>query len=240
MALETAAQEDIQTTIQQEYKILAEYKMVESEKVGGVYVIPSFGNSLLWYGVIFVRQGLYEEGVFRFNISLPDTFPEDKTVPTVIFQNEMFHPLICPFTGTLDLSYAFPQWRFGEDHVWQILKYIQAIFIDPSECLRSSTTAKWQNNEAAELLTQNRAEYISKVKHCINANKEHLYDEPPTDDPHYITFEQYNEEIHGPIKQRIREGKEPTMANGTTSTTSSASKGLSWVKDGEYTPLSID
>ncbi|XP_075167117.1 ubiquitin E2 variant domain-containing protein pendolino [Haematobia irritans] len=236
MSQDKGIKEDIQTTIQQEYKILAEYKMVESEwsGVGGIYVIPSFENSLLWYGVIFVRQGLYEEGIFRFNISLPDTFPEDKLVPTVIFQNEMYHPLICPFTGTLDLSHAFTQWRFGEDHIWHILKYIQAIFIDPSECLRSSSSTKWQNNDAAQLLAQNRQEYISKVKECITINKEHLYDEPPTDDPHYITFEQYSEDVHGPIKQRIREGKEPAITNGTTS------KGLSWVKEGEYTPLSIE
>lgn len=75
--------------------------MIASEKIGGVYVIPSFGNSLckleneeyvewllmfcctvsVWYGVIFVRQGFYEDGVLRFNVSLPDKFPEDSTVP---------------------------------------------------------------------------------------------------------------------------------------------------------------
>ncbi|XP_073845645.1 ubiquitin E2 variant domain-containing protein pendolino isoform X1 [Musca autumnalis] len=236
--------EDVQATIQQEYKILAEYKMVASEKVGGIYVIPSFANSLLWYGVIFVRQGIYEEGIFRFNISLPDKFPDDKTVPTVIFQNEMYHPLICPFTGTLDLSQAFPLWRCGEDHIWQLLKYLQAIFIDPVECLRTptSSTTKWPNSEAAELLMQNRAGFIAKVKECIDSNKEHLYDEPPTDDPHYIAFEQFNEEVHGPVKERIREGKEPILTNTTTSVAASSSgaKGLSWVKEGEYAPLSAE
>ena len=36
---------------------------------------------LVWFGVIFVRQGFYKEAVFRFNILLPDKFPDDKTVP---------------------------------------------------------------------------------------------------------------------------------------------------------------
>ncbi|KAI8122510.1 hypothetical protein FF38_04328 [Lucilia cuprina] len=231
------ADEKILTSIQQEYKILAEYKMVESEKIGGMYVIPSFGNSLLWYGVIFVRHGFYDQGVFRFNILLPDKFPEDKTVPTVIFQNEIFHPLICPFTGTLDLSHAFPHWRCGEDHVWQLLKYIQAIFNDPVDCIRlnSSTTIKWQNNEAVELLNQNRAGYIARAKECVASSKEHVYDAPPTDDPHYISFEEFNDEIHGAIKERIREGKEPA-----TNTNNTQAKGLSWVKEGEYTPLSME
>lgn len=166
---------------------------------------------------------------------------------TVIFQNETFHPLICPFTGTLDLSYAFPQWRCGEDHLWQLLKYIQAIFNDPLECIRppssssssaSTSATKWPNMEAAELLTQNRASYIAKAKECVNTNMEHIFDEPPTDDPHYISFEKYNEEIHDPVKQRIKEGKEPAATTPTTS--AAGSKGLSWVKEGEYTPLSME
>ncbi|XP_064542521.1 protein crossbronx isoform X2 [Drosophila montana] len=70
------------STIQQEYKILAEYKMIESEKVSGIYVIPSYANSLQWFGVFFGRQGFYENSVFRFSILLPDGFPDDKTVPS--------------------------------------------------------------------------------------------------------------------------------------------------------------
>lgn len=67
--------------------------MLLSENMQGVYVIPSRENSLcmhervfiilflygyflVWFGVIFVRSGLYEDGVFRFNIMLPENFPE--------------------------------------------------------------------------------------------------------------------------------------------------------------------
>ena len=156
---------------------------------------------------------------------------------TVIFQSEIFHPLVCPFTGTLDLTFAFHQWRCGEDHIWQLLKYIQAIFLDPAECVRVSTQTpiKWQNKEAVELLTQNRAGFIARAQENVTLSKEHVYDEPPTDDPHYIAFEEYNEEVHGPVKERIREGKEPTAGTPTIQ-----SKGLSWVKEGEYTPLSME
>lgn len=31
---------------------------------------------LVWFGVIYVRSGLYEDGIFRFNIELPENFPE--------------------------------------------------------------------------------------------------------------------------------------------------------------------
>lgn len=36
---------------------------------------------IVWFGVIFVRQGFYVDAVFRFTILLPDKFPDDKTLP---------------------------------------------------------------------------------------------------------------------------------------------------------------
>lgn len=31
---------------------------------------------LVWFGVIFIRSGIYEDGIFRFNIFLPEDFPD--------------------------------------------------------------------------------------------------------------------------------------------------------------------
>lgn len=116
--------------------------------------------------------------------------------------------------------------------------------MDPAECLKhnlgadgAAAVAAWKNNEAAELLTQNRALFITKAKENVAKSSERLYDEPPTQDPHYITFEEYKEEIHAAIKQRIREGKEPRLQPTSSSL---QAKGLSWVKDGEdFAPLSM-
>lgn len=44
-------------------------------------ILNKLSMFLVWFGVIFVRQGFYKEAVFRFNILLPDKFPDDKTVP---------------------------------------------------------------------------------------------------------------------------------------------------------------
>jgi len=29
----------------------------------------------VWNGVIFIRQGLYQEAVFRFNLNIPESYP---------------------------------------------------------------------------------------------------------------------------------------------------------------------
>lgn len=62
-------------------RILAEYKMILSEAIPGIYTIPSNESSLIWNAVIFVRKGCYMNGVFRFNISLSENFPNDNKTP---------------------------------------------------------------------------------------------------------------------------------------------------------------
>lgn len=52
--------------------------MLQSENLSGLYTIPSFASSLEWFGVLFVRdEGIYKDGVFRFRILIPPTFPDD-------------------------------------------------------------------------------------------------------------------------------------------------------------------
>lgn len=228
----TKSEEQIFFKIKQEYKTLAEYKMVAAEKISGVYVIPSFGNSLSWFGVIFIRTGYYAEAVFRFNILLPDNFPDDTALPAIIFQNEVFHPLVCPFTGTLDITADFPIWKVGEDHIWQVLKFIQFVFQDPSEALKCSPSVL--NKEAADLLVQNRAEYIAQTKKCVDKSKSCVYDAATSDDPHYIIFEKFNNETHSPVIEKIKSN------NYECDSSPSSSMGLSWVKENEFKALSIE
>ena len=48
-----------------EYSLMAEYNLLLKQKLPGIYCIPSANSSLLWFGVLFIRQGPYQEGVFR-------------------------------------------------------------------------------------------------------------------------------------------------------------------------------
>ncbi|EDW01871.1 protein crossbronx [Drosophila grimshawi] len=229
-------------TIQQEYKILAEYKMIESEKLSGIYVIPSYANSLQWFGVFFGRHGFYEKSVFRFSILLSDGFPDDKSVPAIVFQHNVVHPLVCPYTYSLDLSHAFHEWRPAEDHLWQVLKYMQAIFADPLESIRNvSTVHERSNAEIIKLLNNNRDAYAALVQESILESKAHIYDNPHTEDPHYIIFEKFQDDIHGPVLEQIRQNR-ATVGSTESGGGGGAATGLSWVKfkEGEFKPLSIE
>ncbi|KAL5279900.1 AKTIP family protein [Megaselia abdita] len=224
-------EEQLLSTVQQEYKILAEYKMVESEKLSGIYVIPSYENSKIWFGVLFVRSGIYNGAIFRFNILLPDNFPDDKILPSVVFQNEIFHPLVCPYTGTCDLSFAFQEWRKGVDHVWHILKLVQLLFADVTEA--SKFTNKYSNPEAADLMTNNFGKFSEKAVESMSLSKEKIYDPPSSHDPHYIAFESFQEDIHRSVIEKILQKKDIIEKPNVPS-----HLGLSWVKEGEFKALS--
>lgn len=149
---------------------------------------------------------------------------------TVIFQSDLCHPLICPFTGILNIGDAFSTWNPSEHHLWQLLKYIQFIFLHPIACL-SNETIKVSNVEAADMLrNQKLTDFEAKVKECVRISKDKIYDEAPTDDKHYITFSMFDEEMHRSTLENLK-------TKGETVSVSPPPIGLSWVNEGEFEAL---
>ena len=60
-----------------------------------------------WNGVLFVRTGFYESGIFKFNILFPLKYPLQGV--KVQFVNKIFHPLINYSNGELDLKLLLKQ-----------------------------------------------------------------------------------------------------------------------------------
>ncbi|CAH2066673.1 unnamed protein product, partial [Iphiclides podalirius] len=204
----------------QEYIIMAEYRMLQTENLQGIYVIPSYANSLLWFGVIFVRSGVYEGGAFRFTLTLPEKFPDDN-VPVVTFTSQLYHPAVNATSGELILNEVFPQWDKKQNHIWQILKYLHWIFNN----LHLKSPA---NIEASDAFKTNRKVFMEKVKECIMSSIDHIYDDPPTEDKHYITFKPYDPEIHDNAKNVMLK----------SSKTNESSHGISWVQPGSFQSFS--
>ncbi|XP_054011261.1 AKT-interacting protein-like [Hylaeus anthracinus] len=205
----------------QEYNILSEYNMLCSQDLKGIYVIPSAQNSMLWFGVQFVRQGIYQGGVFRFTITLPPNFP-DAGCPKVIFQTPVFHPLINPESGELCTSWGFPEWR-KSNRVWQLIQFITKILTKVDIKMNPI------NQEASMLLETNFEEFRDRVKNCVRESLNKVYSPPMVDDPHYIAFGPYISELHDSIKREIYEPKEEEENKAL---------GLSWVQPGSVQPFS--
>lgn len=63
--------------------------------------MPQFDNIRVWHGVIFIRDGPYKAGTFKFEIRFPQNYPVKS--PDVFFINNITHPLVQD-SGKLDLS----------------------------------------------------------------------------------------------------------------------------------------
>ncbi|EDV29772.1 uncharacterized protein TRIADDRAFT_52508 [Trichoplax adhaerens] len=97
-----------------EQMLLFEYKELSKHNLTGVFVLPSAHNPLCWHGVVFVRHGVYIEGVFKFDILIPQNFPYGNC-PKIIFTNPIYHPDVNPETGELYLKKSFPEWRYESE-----------------------------------------------------------------------------------------------------------------------------
>lgn len=195
------------TLITQGYKILDEYRLILKMHLKCIYVIPSYFSTLLWFGVVFIHSGLYANSVFRFSILLPDNFPDGHSLPSVIFQHDIFHPHICPVSHSLDLKPFFGEWNKEKYHIWHILKTIQLVFADPegSVCFEAAySRSEIYNPEALRLLVHRRMEYAIRVKKNMAYSLNHLFDKPLISDPHYIVFERYLPGKHQTAMQQLK------------------------------------
>lgn len=73
-----------------------------------------------------IKEGFYEDGIFRFIIEFSEKFP--KELPTVTFKSRVYHPLISA-DGLLDLKWLFPNWTYeAGKQLIDILTRVRSIF----------------------------------------------------------------------------------------------------------------
>ena len=126
--------------------VAQEYRDLGNRPPRHVYVLPVPGSVLEFHGVLFVQQGFYSRGVFRFRIEFPkecvkgggcgcacvcpttkprspmlyssrNSFPNNKRPPLVEFFDEVYHPLVKPRRPyRLQLSERFPKWSRSRAH----------------------------------------------------------------------------------------------------------------------------
>ncbi|XP_077167132.1 AKT-interacting protein isoform X2 [Paroedura picta] len=209
-----------------EYSLLAEFTLVVKQKLPGVYIQPSYQSALMWFGVIFIRHGLYQDGVFKFTVYIPDNYP-DGDCPRLVFDLPVFNPLVDPVSGELDVKKAFAKWRRNHNHIWQILMYARRIFY------KIDTTCP-SNPEAAVLYEKDIQLFKSKVVDSIRLCSSHLFEPPKIEDPYAISFSPWNPAVHDEAREKMLSQKKPEDQQGKSMPVS----GLSWVKPGSVQPFS--
>mmetsp|Transcript_43347 Transcript_43347/g.101224 ORF Transcript_43347/g.101224 Transcript_43347/m.101224 type:complete len:308 (-) Transcript_43347:116-1039(-) len=169
-AEEEEQEEEIGNLLQQ-YGILLEYERMQDLLPSGMYVLPCFDSVLTWQGVLFIRQGLYKGGVFKFRLVLPEEYPDQG--PDLYFTSEVFHPMVDPKTGQVELGSLFPEWRPGRDFAAFALPHLHRAFLR-REYFASGRPAL--NQEAKQLFVSDPAAFAERAKACASKSLLHVYD----------------------------------------------------------------
>uniref|UniRef100_A0A8D2QTX7 AKT interacting protein n=1 Tax=Zosterops lateralis melanops TaxID=1220523 RepID=A0A8D2QTX7_ZOSLA len=145
----------------------------------------------------------------------------------LVFDLPVFHPLVDPVSGELDVKRAFAKWRRNHNHIWQVLMYARRVFY------KIDTTSPL-NPEAAVLYEKDVQLFKSKVVDSVKLCSSHLFDQPKIEDPYAIIFSPWNPAIHDEAREKMLTQKKPEDQHCKSMHVS----GLSWVKPGSVQPFS--
>ena len=118
-------------------------------------------NVLLWNGQLLIKDGVYNNANFSFNILFPYNYPNSE--PIVSFVDSIFHPLIDPKTYKLDVKNIFPKWTPGKNTAIQLLYKIKDIFMNPKYFFVTNSF----NPECGKLFCEDYIEFENKVQESI-------------------------------------------------------------------------
>ncbi|PAV65086.1 hypothetical protein WR25_20202 isoform A [Diploscapter pachys] len=181
------------------HTISSEFARLCRQPIDGIYITSSASNLFEWFGIIFIRRGVFGGGIFRFNLLIPRKYPLTSELPTVKFHIQIFHPHIDK-EKKLDLSRYFPEgWKSEKHHLHNVLLVTQRIFFsydcDPSSCA---------NPEAALLWKEQPDQFKQMAKEAVNLSRSQVYDEPPDDDDNAIRLTPWDTSMHGSVREKMK------------------------------------
>ena len=168
----------------------------------GIYILPQFDDIKCWHGVIFIREGYYRDGIFKFEIHIPNEYPSKP--PEVIFISKIFHSYIDQSSGKLDISVKyniikkkFVNWESGKNFIVQILYYIQSLFSEVSYFQDNSSF----NPIAATMFNDNPKKFEEEISKFSKKSFDERYESKNTKSS--IKFSKQNTKYHQIILDKI-------------------------------------
>lgn len=111
-----------------------------------ILIQPCLTDILQWQVTFMPNSGPFSDRILTFFIIF-ENFPA--TVPKVIFQKGVLHPLINPASDTMDSSDRFTEWT-SQSSVASLIEWVCEQFVNiPTQHKR-----EWPNSEAASYVKQ--------------------------------------------------------------------------------------
>jgi ubiquitin-protein ligase len=160
-----------------DFKVAIEFKYLMKNSPPGVYLLPEFDDMRHLHGVIFIRRGLYRDGIFRFKMTLPPGYNDVNTHPEIVFTPPVFNPLIDPITGALNFTAdeSLKTWNPERHYIVTALTYLKKVFYK-----KEYADLPISNVAAIQLLQSDKEEYYNKIRQSVEESMNRVYDELPS------------------------------------------------------------
>ncbi|XP_021848483.1 ubiquitin-conjugating enzyme E2-23 kDa [Spinacia oleracea] len=133
------------------------------------YSVETINDGLSEFNVVFngPKESLYEGGVWKVHVELPDGYPYKS--PSIGFINKIFHPNVDELSGSVCLDVINQSWSpmFDLLNVFEVFLPQLLLYPNASDPL---------NGDAASLMMKDRQQYEQKVKEYCDryAKKENI------------------------------------------------------------------
>lgn len=121
------------------------------------YKVEMIDDGLSEFNVEFngPKESLYEAGVWKIHVELPDAYPYKS--PSIGFVNKIYHPNVDELSGSVCLDVINQTWSpmFDLLNVFEVFLPQLLLYPNPSDPL---------NGDAASLMLKDRSQYEQKVK----------------------------------------------------------------------------
>jgi len=224
-------------------------------KLAGMVVLPRADASLVWEAVVFVQDGPFAPGPFKFRMIMADDFPASHAPPVVRFQSSVFHPAVDPVTNELNLGPNFKTWHSpwasadGQDNagsisigsatssdgpdaskadwLWHVLLHVKHIF-NVATTVETLTDSATVNHDASSLLKSDAGVFELKAAESVRESGTELYSADA--DSIEIRFSKWRKDLHKPILDAALEGSYNQDEEPPESGLSWAASGLSFAR----------
>jgi len=109
---------------------------------------------------------------------------------------------VSPTTQIFDSSHAFRMWS-GEDHIYELLKYLRYAFEEIDFCAQLPSVP---NIDAVQLYNSNRQQFIENVNECVKESIDGIYETASGNGskPQQLTFEMPDEETLATVLNEMK------------------------------------
>ena len=170
-----------------------------------MYLLPSPSAPNKFYGVVFLRRGLYQNGVFKFNVEYEDGCCENGVItkcPKVMFHkvrdgtgaNDQGVPSpLIDRDGMMDMETMLGGKWDGRKHILlSILTYVKKLFYlknferaqaEEGRGVTDDTCAcvKWYDEQRYAKIKDDFAGHVEDVKNVVDSSQIHVYESTETE-----------------------------------------------------------